>query len=44
MKHEIASSSAYGARCTCGLIERSTLGRMVALMQLMDHIEAAADD
>lgn len=41
MKHGIASSSAYGARCTCGHIERSTLGRLVALNQLMDHMDDA---
>lgn len=41
MNHGIASSSAYGVRCTCGHIERSTLGRVVALTQLMDHMEAA---
>lgn len=40
MKHGIASSSAYGARCLCGHIERSTLGRLAALNQLMDHMEA----
>lgn len=41
MRHEIANSSAYGARCTCGHIERSALGRLVALTQLMDHMEGA---
>ena len=44
MKHGIASSGAYGARCLCGHIERSTLGRMVALTQLMDHMEFAENE
>ena len=41
MKHEIASSTMYGAYCTCGHVERSII-RLAALVYLQDHIDEQA--